>query len=72
VPQHQLRDILRYSHIVAGVALGVVVYSPLVDEDWAVWAMRLVLVPFLVIGGAWMLKQSLSWAAGAARAREPS
>ena len=63
--QHQLRVILRLSHAIAGVALGVVVYSPLVDNSAAVWVTRIAIVPFLVLGGAWMWKQSHAWSEGA-------
>jgi hypothetical protein len=63
--QSQLRDILRYSHLAAGIVLGVIVYSPLIDEDGGLWVLRLAVVPFLVLGGAWMFIQSLRWSAAA-------
>jgi hypothetical protein len=72
VSQSQLRDILRYSHIVAAVVLGVIVYSPLIDNSGAVWLTRIVIVPFLVLGGVWMLMQSRAWAAGARAAGAPT
>jgi hypothetical protein len=66
---HKLREILRYTHVIAGAALAVVVYSPLIDNDAAVWVARLLLVPVLVAGGGWMWIQSQVWS-GRSRAGE--
>jgi hypothetical protein len=71
VSQGQLRDILRYTHLIAGAALGVIVYSPLIDNGGAIWATRLVIVPFLVLGGVWMWMQSRAWASRARTGVEP-
>lgn len=59
---HQLRDSLRYSHIGAGVILGVIIWTPLIDNSVALWFARLGLLPFLVLGGGWMWLQSRAWA----------
>jgi hypothetical protein len=69
------RDVLKYTHLIAGGVLSVVVYSPLIDNGAALWFTRLVTVPFLVLGGVWMFIQSRRWAAearavGAAPAQE--
>jgi hypothetical protein len=69
--QNQLRELLRYSHLAAGGVLAVVVYSPLVDNSAALWLTRIVLVPFLVLGGLWMWIQSRAWASRAAAGRMP-
>lgn len=58
---HQLRDALRYSHIGAGLMLGVIVLTPLIDNSAALWFARLGLIPFLVLGGGWMWLQSRAW-----------
>ena len=60
---HKLRERLRYSHIGAAVMLGVVVWTPLVDNSAALWFARVGLIPFLVLGGGWMWLQSRAWAA---------
>lgn len=58
----QLRDILRWTHVIAGGIVGAILYSPLVDNDAALWIARIAVVPFLVGGGLWMWKQSHDWA----------
>lgn len=59
----KVREILRYTHVIVGAALGIVVYSPLIDNNAAVWVARLLLVPVLVLGGTWMWIQSQVWSA---------
>jgi hypothetical protein len=58
----QLRESLRFSHIGAGVMLGVIVWTPLIENTVALWFARLGLLPFLVVGGGWMWLQSRAWA----------
>lgn len=58
----QLRDILRWTHIAAGAALSVIIWTPLVDESAFLWIARIGLVPFLLVGGLWMWLQSRTWA----------
>lgn len=57
----QLRDLLRYTHIAAGAALAVIIWTPLVDNSAALWVARLGLVPLLLLGGVWMWLQSRAW-----------
>jgi hypothetical protein len=58
----QLRGVLRYSHIGAGVILGVIIWTPLIDNSAALWFARLGLLPVLVLAGGWMWLQSRGWA----------
>lgn len=57
----RLRNVLRYSHIGAGVMLGVIIWTPLLDNSEALWFARLGLLPFLVLVGGWMWLQSRAW-----------
>ncbi len=54
-----LRNVLRNSHLVVGALLGAYVYVPSVnDSSAALWVCRLVVVPFLLLGGLWMWQQT--------------
>jgi hypothetical protein len=55
----QLRDFLRYSHIVLGLILGTYIYSPLFSEPVFLVAMRFFVIPFLTISGLWMWQMPL-------------
>lgn len=54
----QQRMILRYSHLLAGMLNVFFIYTPLGD----VWAfqllVRIILVPVIIITGAWMWQQA--------------
>lgn len=41
--------------------LGVILWTPLLDNSVALWFARLGLLPFLVLGGGWMWLQSRAW-----------
>ena len=47
----QLRSVSRIIHLVGGAAITVVFYSPLIDNDAAVNAVRFVVVPSLTLSG---------------------
>ena len=57
----RVRSPLRYAHLAAGVAVAVVLYSPLVDNDAVLWVTRLALVPIMVLTGLWLWAQSRAW-----------
>jgi len=59
---HKLRERLRFSHIGAGVMLGVIIWTPLIDNTAALWFARVGLLPFLLLGGLLMWRQSRMWA----------
>lgn len=45
-------DLLRVIHLVAAVALGVLIYPAWADESSAIWIMRLAAFPILTVTGA--------------------
>lgn len=55
----RLRDLLRYTHLVVGIILGVYIYSPLFHEPVFLVVMRFVVIPLLTISGLWMWQMPL-------------
>ena len=48
------RKLLRGLHLLAAAFLGTLVYSPWIGNEWFLLLNQVVVVPMLVVTGAWM------------------
>jgi hypothetical protein len=54
ISEKQLRNILRITHLVAGVVLGNFLYSPLGSNPTFRMLMQIVIFPVFVLTGLWL------------------
>lgn len=47
----RIRRILRWIHIITGLALMAYVYAPFSENPWFAWFIKLIAVPFLAVTG---------------------
>jgi len=58
ISNKQLRLILRYTHLAAGILIGLFVYSPLVDVPAFELLVQITLIPIVVLSGIWIWQQT--------------
>lgn len=58
ISNKQLRLILRYTHLAAGILIGLFVYSPLGDVAAFVLLVQIGLIPVVVLTGIWIWQQA--------------
>lgn len=57
-PNKTMRTVLRWTHLLVGWLIGVLVYTPMRENETFVLLMQVVFVPALVLTGAWMWQQA--------------
>jgi hypothetical protein len=58
ISNKQLRLILRYTHLAAGILIGLFVYSPLGDVPAFELLLQIALIPVAVLSGFWIWQQA--------------
>ena len=58
ISNKQLRLILRYTHLVVGILIGLFVYSPLRDVPAFELLVQIALIPIVVLTGTWVWQQA--------------
>jgi hypothetical protein len=58
ISNKQLRLILRYTHLVVGILIGLFVYSPLRDVPAFELLVQIALIPIVVLTGIWIWQQA--------------
>ena len=58
ISNKQLRLILRYTHLVAGILIGLFVYSPLGNVPAFELLVQIALIPVTVLTGFWIWQQA--------------
>ena len=58
ISNKQLRLILRYTHLAAGILIGLFVYSPLGDVPAFEVLVQIALIPIVVLTGIWIWQQA--------------
>jgi hypothetical protein len=58
ISNKQLRLILRYTHLVVGILIGLLVYSPLRDVPAFELLVQIALIPMVVLTGIWVWQQA--------------
>ena len=58
ISNKQLRLILRYTHLAAGILIIIFVYSPLGDVPAFELFVQIALIPIVVVTGIWIWQQA--------------
>jgi len=58
ISNKQLRLTLRYTHLAAGILVGLFVYSPLGDVPAFELLVQIALIPIVVLSGIWIWQQA--------------
>ena len=58
ISNKQLRLILRYTHLAAGILIGLFVYSPLGNVSAFELLVQIGLIPVVVLSGVWIWQQA--------------
>jgi hypothetical protein len=58
ISNKQLRLILRYTHLAAGILVGLFVHSPLGDVPAFELLVQIALIPIVVLTGIWVWQQA--------------
>jgi hypothetical protein len=59
MPNNQLRKLMRYVHLIAGIYIATYLYSPLSDLAAAEWTLKVVIIPLISVTGLFLWQQPL-------------